>query len=558
MVDKDVRSQLVRALEDWDVVAATTCLSEPGVEDWVAGNSMDLVPIIAQHLTQHTEEAGPHMTHCCQDLLVMLAHKGSPKENLVALLEQLDSFQATVSVRRVLPGLAVVLTRIKKASMSVSWAWALSTVSCHLRTCPAPDNLGMEGVERMAIDHTEEARESIHLLDAVTDFIDPLVQIVRTSNEEKDNKNRKSVLLQFLLCALAHPLAPLSQHPELDQAGLLVYPASHLAATKIVTAIGHLTSNILEDVINFHMSNENLVGQEEPQAESSVPTFLYLLLGEGLCVDRIPAVYTKLFLLQRSSSHIVYLLKQTQEIKVHKGLLLLEKLLLSIPPCSLPHTESENPTLVSILSPLVTVIVYQNIAELRKLGFSCYTKFVCMFSLSGRYSLYNHLLNTVNHSGLLGWTISSLKDSLALSLASTSHHPEYTGSSLARLVLPLFTLSHGAQTDLLEVSDEVLATINFAHFLLVRDRENMTGIQDRKEEIRAWVGQLEEGLKMSTAHYEQRLKEPCDGSGASVTVGGRELPAMDEKKMKEVVTSALNTFSLIQFNLVRVKECVEF
>jgi len=271
----------------------------------------------------------------------------------------------------------------------------------------------------------------------------------------------------------------------------------------------------------------------------------------------IPAVYTKLFLLQRSSSHIVYLLKQTQEIKVHKGLLLLEKLLLSIPPCSLPHTESENPTLVSILSPLVTVIVYQNIAELRKLGFSCYTKFVCMFSLSGRYSLYNHLLNTVNHSGLLGWTISSLKDSLALSLASTSHHPEYTGSSLARLVLPLFTLSHGAQTDLLEVSDEVLATINFAHFLLVRDRENMTGIQDRKEEIRAWVGQLEEGLKMSTAHYEQRLKEPCDGSGASVTVGGRELPAMDEKKMKEVVASALNTFSLIQFNLVRVKECVE-
>jgi len=277
-----------------------------------------------------------------------------------------------------------------------------------------------------------------------------------------------------------------------------------------------------------------------------------------MCVDRVPAVYTKLFLLQRCSPHIVCLLNQTQEIKVHKGLILLEKLLFSIPSCSLPRTESENPTLVSIISPLVTVIVYQNVAELRKLGFSCYTKFVSMFSLSGRYSLYNHLFNTVNHSGLLGWTISSLKDSLALILSSTSHHPEYTGSSLARLVIPLFTLSHGAQTDLLEVSDEVLATINFAHFLLVRDRENVTGIQDRKEEIRTWVGQLEEGLKMSTAHYEQRLKEPCDdNSCASVTVGGRELPAMDEKKMKEVVTSALHTFSLIQFNLVRVKECVE-
>ena len=181
-----------------------------------------------------------------------------------------------------------------------------------------------------------------------------------------------------------------------------------------------------------------------------------------------------------------------------------------------------------------------------------------MFSLSGRYSVYIHLLNTVNHSGLLGWTISSLKDSIALSLTKSGQHPEYTGHSLSRLVLPLFTLSNGAQTDLLEVSDEVLATLNFAHYLLVRDKENISGVQNIKPEIKNWVAQLEEGLKMSTAHYEQKLKEPFEESSAmNVTVGGRDLPAMDEKKLKEVVNSALNTFSLMQFNLVRVKDQVE-
>ena len=130
MGDKSVDSQLVRALEDWDVVAATACLSNPDNEDYVTENSMYLVPIITQYLTQNIEEAGPHITNCCQDMLVMLANKGSAKENLVAFLEQLDSFQATVSVRRLLPGLAVVLSRIKESSMSVSWAWALSTVAC--------------------------------------------------------------------------------------------------------------------------------------------------------------------------------------------------------------------------------------------------------------------------------------------------------------------------------------------------------------------------------------------------------------------------------------------
>jgi len=338
-----------------------------------------------------------------------------------------------------------------------------------------------------------------------------------------------------------------------------VYPASHLAATKLVTAVADITSNIFEDVLNFPSSKNKLsVQEDEPIDETSVPTFLYLLIGEGICLDRIPAVYTKLYLLQKSSSHIVILLKQVQEIKVHKGLLLLEQLLNSISPSSLPPTESQNPALVSILAPLVTVIVYQDLAELRKLGFSCYCKFVNMFSLSGRYSLYNHLLNTVNHSGLLGWTITSLKNSIALNLSSGGQCQEYTGDSLARIVAPLFKLSNGAQTDLLEVSDEILSTINFAHFLLVRDKENISGIQNMKAEIKTWVNQLEVGLNLSTAHYKQKLKEPFEEqSDMNVTVGGRELPAMDEKKMKEVVNSALNTFSLIQFNLVRVRDQVE-
>ena len=55
--------------------------------------------------------------------------------------------------------------------------------------------------------------------------------------------------------------------------------------------------------------------------------------------------------------------------KINKGLLLL------------PSSEAENPTLVSKLAPLVRVIVYQDVSELRKLGFTCYSKFVNMFTL---------------------------------------------------------------------------------------------------------------------------------------------------------------------------------
>ena len=187
--NENVKSKLIRSLEDWDVVSATSCLTQEENEEFIVENSMELVPILTQYITKSIEEAGPHLAKCCQDLLVIIAEKGSPKENLVAFLEQIDSFQDVVSVKRILPGLAVVLKRIKPSNMSVSWAWALSTVSCHLKTCSTPENMGFEGVERLSLDETEAALESIELVRAVTDFIDPLVEYVEHSTTDKDNRN---------------------------------------------------------------------------------------------------------------------------------------------------------------------------------------------------------------------------------------------------------------------------------------------------------------------------------------------------------------------------------
>ena len=42
----------MRALEEWDVVTAAAC---PTNQAWVAKNSLDRVPVIAQYLTEHME-----------------------------------------------------------------------------------------------------------------------------------------------------------------------------------------------------------------------------------------------------------------------------------------------------------------------------------------------------------------------------------------------------------------------------------------------------------------------------------------------------------------------
>ena len=448
-----LKKKIVRLLEDWDVVSAAEVLKDPVNKEWVADNCMELVPLLSEYLTNHIEEAGPHVSKGCQDMLVTVAEIGSPKENLVSFLEQLDGFKNSSSVLRMMPGLAVVLTRIKPNNMSVSWSWALDTVACHLRTCPSPENMGLEGKERLALDQTSEASECLALLEAVIDLIEPLVNIVVKSQNDKDNICRKSVLLKFILAAISHPLSSLTQHSEKDEDGTEVFPESVPVSKRIISAIGNITSNILEDTLNQSLASRD---NELKIDDTCFGTFLYLLIGESIGIENLPAVYTKLHLLRRSSYYIIVLLKQSCEIMVHKGLLLLYKLLSSVEKNSLSRAEAENPSLTSMISPLVNVIVYQNVAELRNLGFGCYSKYVDMFSINGRYGTYLHLLRTVNHSGLLGWTITSLKNSLAVTLKNPEDYPDYTGHGLSRLVEPFYTLSHGEQTDFLEVSDEVL------------------------------------------------------------------------------------------------------
>ena len=133
MTEISLKRRLVRALEDADVVRVSSLLENSENQPALLEESQEVVETLSGYLTLHTLHALPHLATCCQAGLVTVARLGNAKEVLVSLLERLDSFQSAELVVRVLPSLAAVLTRLKPASMSVSWSWALSTVACHLK-----------------------------------------------------------------------------------------------------------------------------------------------------------------------------------------------------------------------------------------------------------------------------------------------------------------------------------------------------------------------------------------------------------------------------------------
>ena len=552
-----VKKQLIRALEDADIVKVKAIIEDETNEAPLGDESMEIISCVCDYMTKETQEALPHLVTSCQDILAKVSLLGNPKELLVSMLEQLDGFRDTCLVVKLLPSLAVILSRVKLDNMSVSWNWALNTVACHLRTCPTPGNMGLESVERITIDQTSEACECLELCDACVDMSSTLVQVTRQHNSDKDNYYRRAVITSFMLEILV-PLSTLPQHIETQGVnGTQIVPQSRLVCDKLIKLFCFTTSNIWPDIIYFSDCKERKLLCEGPVSPLSIGTVIYLVMCEEMCQQQFPTVYSHYYLLRSSLASMLTLLQDNNQIRVHKALLLLSKLLNKIELESLSTHEADDPVLISLVAPLVQVIVYNDVEELRKHGFTCYQQFIKIFHQQARYKMYLYLLKTVNHSGLLGWTITSLKDTIAKCLPSEIMISTYSGNQLSTLMLPLIKLKHGPETDLLEISEELLATLNFVQFLLVRDKDNLTGICGMKEAIVKWVDEVTTAVQMSEAHYKQKLTEqPLDDgfSNCGVTVGGQELPPMSRNQLQNVLKSALNTFNLILFNLGRVKD----
>lgn len=177
------------------------------------------------------------------------------------------------------------------------------------------------------------------------------------------------------------------------------------------------------------------------------------------------------------------------------------------------------------------------------------------------------LLNTSNHSGVEAFIIQNIKNQIDVSLKRT-HNKWFTGPQLISLLDLVLFLPEGAETDLLQNSDRIMASLNLLRYLVIKDNEkdNQTGLWTELAKIENnFLKPLHTGLNMSKAHYEAEIKNSQENSQevqkskdlCSVTVGGEEIPNMPPEMQLKVLHSALFTFDLIESVLARVEELIE-
>ncbi|XP_064227207.1 glomulin [Aotus nancymaae] len=490
------------------------------------------------------------------DLLVKLCN---PKELLLGLLELIEEpsgKQISQSILLLLQPLQTVIQKLHNKAYSIGLA--LSTLWNQLSLLPVPYSK-----EQIQMDDYGLCR----CCKALIEFTKPFVEEVIDNKENSlENEKLKDELLKFCFKSLKCPLLTAQFLEQSEEGGNdpFRYFASEIIG--FLSAIEHPFPKMIfnhgrrKRTWNYLEFEE----EEDKQLADSMASLAYLVFVQGICIDQLPMVLSPLYLLQLNMGHIEVFLQRAEESVISKGLELLENSLLRIEDNSLLYQYLEIKSFLTVPQGLVKVMTLCPMETLRKKSLAMLQLYISKLDSPGKYTLFRCLLNTSHHSGVEAFIIQNIKNQIDMSFKRTHNKKWFTGPQLISLLDLVLFLPEGAETDLLQNSDRIMASLNLLRYLVIKDNENdnQTGLWTELGNVKNnFLKPLHIGLNMSKAHYEAEIKNSQEAQKSkdlcSITVGGEEIPNMPPEMQLKVLHSALFTFDLIESVLARVEELIE-
>ncbi|KAM9542844.1 glomulin isoform 2-T5 [Guaruba guarouba] len=500
----------------------------------------------------------------CLKILEKLAQLCNPKELFLGLLEQIEQTSGEQVCRTVLLLLQPLQTVLLKLQNKKAYSVGLSLAMIMNQLTPLPVPYTKQQIQ-------EDKLGLCQCCNAVVDFTKPFVNEV-VKNMEKSSEyydmELKEELLKFCMKSLKYPLLT-AQLEELE--GIDEHPFRHFAAgiIDILWDIKELIPLVFLHCKskNPEWENQEFADIEQKNTADSLACLSYLMVVQHFGIDCFPMVFSPSYLLQCNMTNIEVLLKRTEESILSKGLDLFESCLLRMEDNSLLHQYLEFRDFINVPQDLVKVMTLCPIEHLRKKSLNILQLYINKFDTEGKHTLFRCLLKTSNHAGVEGYVIKNIKDQIHLSLTACDN-TWFIGHHLISLLDLVFLLPEGAETDLLQHSDKIMASLNLLRYLVIKDCEsdNQTGVWTMIPRIEQnFLKPLHVGLNMSKAHYEAEIKNKKENKKevqspntvCSVTVSGEKMPAMTTEMQLQVLHSALFTFDLIESVLARVEELIE-
>ncbi|XP_041805370.1 glomulin, FKBP associated protein a [Chelmon rostratus] len=573
--------------EDHDVftIAGRTCIEEGNCaqvlsivldeknQDIVRCMGWNLLPPLIQVLLKKENK---NLSQCLA-IFNHLLQTCRPKELLIGLLEQLEQDDPDT----IAESLHLLLSPLQKVLLSLGSRKA-SSLGMTLSTV-------LDQVAKLPLPHTKEQEEDdvfslCRCCTDLTDFVRPFVQEAKQNNlsrkAQTDSANKtageqnkckedelQTELLKFCMKTLSHPLLEVQVK---DPDTLAVSPLRNFA-TEILTSLSSIGESIPTLVYQPLLKRKQVPGfleEEVRYPKESLASLAHLVFVHHLAADTFPSVFSPVFCLRCNMEHICLLLSRTEESRIQKGLELYEKSLVRVEDGSLPADLLEIKSFLAVPQNLVKVMTICPRHDLRTRGLKVFQLSIDKFDTEAKYSFFQYMLKTSNHSGVEGYIIKNIKNQIDFALQPGNGNTWFEGAHLLPLLRKVLSLPDGPETDLLQYLDRVMESLNLLRYLVIRDKvtENQTGIWTELYKIEdTFIKPLRVGVNMSRAHYERELHNTMETkrgkakeeSVLSVSVGDEKLPNMTSESQIQALHSALHTFDMMESVLVRIEELTE-
>lgn len=539
--------------------------------------SWELVPTVVELLNEDNYLNNRDVFNTCEKILEIVADNCNANETVLLFLEQVEDFENDIRFRVLLKPLAKSLD---KANLDKVIEWVVSTIIAYCENLPSPDNVKLEETndDGYKDDKDPVSERLISTYESILTFSEHVINRVISLQSNQIKLSMQLLNLYLSLFGKSFSNLNINKGEIYSMFESSIIQMSRLTGDllkffKFIEERNNkqITKTIEERKIDLDniQSLENQLFQVEIN-DLAYANFYFILMTSEKLNYLIPKVYHPHYLMNILFYLGNCLLKQPEYILVSKGLKLIDNTLKRIETESISYKSAELKIHHDLLSSLSQIMIFCDSVPERKMALNIFRQYIKLFSMKGRYLLIIHLYETSKNSGLRALIISILKELIITSLDTKLPCEYFIGDKLAAILQRICKLPNDSKSDLVEISDEIITTLNLLRFLILRDKNNITNIWTVLKSIEInYLEPLRKGIELSCAHWKMKIRDLENEkkmlgnhkdeilTDINVMVGGENLPKMPVEETIKFCCCALNTLDMIECILTRINECIK-
>jgi glomulin len=291
--------------EDFD--NAIKLLNDKEYNEIILSHYPELIQdVVLKHLSKENYEKKPKLYEACEFILKMLAEKCNQQGILFEFLEIIEELEGNqddvfTSILKALQ--IIVLSQSDKKSRSLEYV--LNSVEDYIIGLELPPLLKkkfLDEEEEKLLENDEQIQRILMLYITLDLFYKPIVQQIidkPRDNIQDQSFNRRNVIFCFILRLLGTPMSYL----DLTHAEGSVRTYSRDVGENLISSLFQLQPNLLnllqfaeqrsrwpsKKKIDDDFANIFMHSEKTPLLQMGI--LFYLIIGEGICVEKLPKVY---------------------------------------------------------------------------------------------------------------------------------------------------------------------------------------------------------------------------------------------------------------------------